>query len=338
MEKFKQSIPGLTISLIVTLLAVLFTLVVSPYPGAVTITIISGIILGNIPFKKIKLDKGALFLEKKVLPLSIALLGAELNFLVLKGLGLSAIFFTILYIILVILLHLILGKIFKFSKKQGLLLGIGNAICGASAIAASSGVIKPKEEELGLSVASVNLAGVLGIFLMPVIAKLLTFEEVQTSALIGTLQAVSQTAASGYSVSEEVGNLALVFKMERVAMLGPLVIILVLLNKLIFKNDTESNTKERKSKISIFFDFLPPFILGFIVIAIIANLSCTPERLVFATKKAGINLLSLSMTGLGMRIKLKALVKTGIKVISAQAIAIFFQITIAIGLIKLFAF
>ncbi|MBN2651938.1 MAG: putative sulfate exporter family transporter [Spirochaetales bacterium] len=346
MKKLLPLIPGISIATIITVIAITFTKFVSPYPGAVTITIITGILVGNLPLKRFKMDEGALFLEKKILPISIALLGSELNFIVLKELGVNAILFTISYILLVIGLNLILGKIFRFSFKQGLLLGIGNAVCGSSAIAASSGVINPKDEEIGLSVAAVNLAGVAGIFLMPAVAKIIGYTDLQTSAIIGgTLQAISQTAAAGYAISDEVGNVALIFKMERVAMLGPIVLLLVLISRIFFlkksTDTTEEDRTEQKAKetpLKIFFKFVPPFILSFIVIAAIANSGKIPAKAVNLTQIIGITLLTYSMTGLGMRIKLKDLFKSGIKVISAQTIALFLQIGIAVGLIWIFGF
>ena len=68
-----------------------------------------------------------------------------------------------------ILLCYCIGKIFGLSKKLSILLGVGNGICGSSAIAGASKILKADEEEIGISVAIINGIGGLSILLMPLI-------------------------------------------------------------------------------------------------------------------------------------------------------------------------
>ncbi len=332
----KKSWIGILIGVIITIFSIYFTKNIFKYPGSVTLAILIGIIIGNIFEKRTK--SGAKFLEKKILPLAIIFLGSQLNFEVFKELGFKAILFLIIYMLFAILLNIVLSYVFKFSRKMGLLLGIGNAVCGSSAIAAASEVLKPKEEEVGISVAIVNLAGVIGIFLMPTLAKLLNFDIFRTSALIGgTIQAVSQTAAAGFSVSKDVGSLAIVFKMIRVSMLGPIIILLTIFTNIYKKTNSKKEIKnENKNWIKIFFKFVPPFIIGFITVAILCNIKLFPKNTISSLKTIGKVLLTLSMAGMGMNINFKSLISKGIKVILAQFVLIIIQTSIAILLIYIF--
>ena len=106
------------------------------------------------------------------------------------------------------------------NKKTSLLLGVGNAVCGSSAIAAVSPVIKAEESDTGISIGVVNFLGTIGIFILPALAiKVLHFADLQASTLIGgSLQAVGQVVAAGFSVSDNVGEIATIIKMARIAM------------------------------------------------------------------------------------------------------------------------
>lgn len=53
---------------------------------------------------------------------------------------------------LAIILGLLIGNFTGFSKSFSLLLGIGNGICGSSAIAVTAPFLPQDEEEIGLSI------------------------------------------------------------------------------------------------------------------------------------------------------------------------------------------
>ena len=82
----------------------------------------------------------------------------------------------------------------------------------------------------------------------------------KTSYLIGgSLQAVGQVVASGYSVSDSVGAQSLVIKMLRVLMIGPIVMIL----HLIFHSKNGSAGTKKT--------YIPGYIIGFMFCAAAAG-------------------------------------------------------------------
>ncbi len=271
--------------------------------GAVAIAIVLGIFLGNILKLNKAFDSGISFSEKYVLSLAIALMGVNLNFSVLKELGTKTILLVVGAMIVTIMSSIVISKILKYNFKLALLLGIGNGVCGSSAIAATEKVIGVDKEEVGLSVAIVNFLGTIGIFLLPFIANIiLNFTDIKSGILIGnTLQAVGQVVAAGFSVSKEAGHVATIVKMTRILMLFPLVFILILS----FKQRT--NTKERTFKLPK----IPIFIIGFVLFSFVPTFGLLSDSVIEVVRKTSHFALIIAMAAIGLRITFNSILKNG---------------------------
>jgi len=171
----KEQVKGLLVCLILAVVAKK-AVVLAPSMGSTSFAIILGIIAGNTIAKDRSLVPGIIFAEKKLLTLAIMFMGVTLNIGDVVSLGLKGIIYTIIVMGSVIFSAVKLGKMMGFTKEFSLLLGSGNAVCGSSAIAATAPVVKAHEDEIGISVAVVNLMGTILMFILPVVAvKTLTW-------------------------------------------------------------------------------------------------------------------------------------------------------------------
>lgn len=210
---------------------------------------------------------------------------------------------------------------------MGLLLGSGNAVCGTSAIVSTSKVIKGNDHDTGLSIGAVNFMGTIGIFLLPFIVKILGFNELNSADLIGgTIQAVGQVVAAGYSIGDKVGSISVLIKMTRVLMLGPVIFIL----SMIYSRPHPSETQTSKFKLPV-----PLFIIGFFAMSLLAGFSVLPGEAVAVIKKASDILLAISMVGIGMKIEFRALRSSGPKIMMAEVLISAAQIGTAILLVTI---
>ena len=250
MNKLQKIIPGLLLTSLIAFSSIYIGLFISI--GSVATAILIGFILNNILVHKIRIcDSGIEFSEKTLLSMAIVLLGATLDFTFLNYKSVVIILFIISSSIL---LCYIIGNFLGLGKQLSILIGIGNGICGSSAIAGASKVIDAKKEEIGLSIGIINFLGALSIPLLPLF--LLTFfpffTDEQNGFVIGsTVQALGQVVATGNVISDNVGDYATIIKMIRIAMLGPIILLLNLI--VLNKPDIKTNS-------SIIF---PKFIIGF---------------------------------------------------------------------------
>ncbi|SFL63450.1 YeiH family protein [Halanaerobium salsuginis] len=319
----KENIKGLTLTILIAILANYLAKLI-PNLGAVTSAIILGFILGNLIDLNDSYGPGVKFAEKKLLAAAIMLMGVKLQLNVLKELGFTSIMLIIFVVALTVFSGFIIGKLLGLNNKFGLLIGIGNAICGSSAIAASAPVIGNTEEEIGLSVSVVNLLGTIGIFTLPFLARLIGLNNTNSGLLIGTtLQATGQVVAAGFSVNDLVGRIATIVKMGRILMLGPVVVLLSLLF-----ND-KSKSKQAKVKI-------PTFIIGFLILGILASLNLIPNLLIDYLKIISHLLLITAMAAIGLKIKISALLKQGPKTLLVGLGTAWIQVAGAALLVILF--
>jgi uncharacterized integral membrane protein (TIGR00698 family) len=300
----REYAPGL---LIVSLIAAASVFLAGNIPmlGSVTAAIIIGFMAGNtLPRLTDRGKSGIRFAEKRLLNAAIILMGFDLELSAAAGLGFRTLPLIVGIVALSITLGLLAGKLLPLPAKLALLLGIGNGVCGSAAIAASAPLLGANREDVGISIAVINLLGALGIFLVPSIALLLNLGIPQSGILIGgTLQAVGQTVAAGLRMGEEVAGLSTLVKMGRVLMLG-----LVLIGIPFF---IKSETKGR-------FPF-PPFIAGFFLCALLMNLVPVPPSLLMVINEVKKALLLCAMVAIGMGIKIKSLAGFGPLALAAGA-------------------
>ncbi len=293
--------------------------------GAVAIAIVLGITIGNTVKFGEKFNPGISFSEKNILSFAIALMGVNLNFTILQELGIKTVLFVIIAMGITIFSAVILSKIFNFNPKIALLMGIGNGVCGSSAIAATEKIIGAEKEDVGLSVAIVNFLGTIGIFLLPFITNIvLGFGDLKSGLAIGnTLQAVGQVVAAGFSISPDAGHIATIVKMTRISMLFPLVLVLLFSFKEKIKGDKQKFQLPK----------MPVFIIGFILFSLIPTLNLLPKESIEMIKKISHYSLIIAMAGIGLRITIKSILSSGKMTLQIASIIFFIQILFSITVI-----
>ena len=230
----------------------------------------------------------------------------------------------IVFIILAsIIISYVLGKLLNISSPLSLLIGIGNGICGASAIAGASSVIKSSEEDTVLSIAIINVIGALSIFILPALLTFLAIVDVYDQGMIigSTIQAVGQVTAAGYILGDQAGETATMIKMLRIVMLGPILFLL----SLFYKGKSDS-TKASFMKI-------PHFIIGFILLAVLQNTGFIPESITTVLKYLSKIFLIFAMAAIGLRVLISSMINRGGKVFLLASVSFCIQVFIAIQIV-----
>mgnify|MGYP006156856173 FL=1 len=314
----KSIYPGiLLISFIVVLSKILSNYI---FIGSIACAIILGFIV-NQTFKIPDYFKpGIKISEYFFLNAAIILLGSTLDLSILYLINIKIVSLLVLLITVSIFSSLVLGKIFNLSSSLSLLIGIGNGVCGSSAIAAASRIINAKKDEIGLSISTINILGAFGIFILPLSINLFFSGSLESQGIIigSTIQAVGQVTASGFMMGNQIGETAIFVKMIRILMLGPILITLTFLYPL----------KISENKYTIF--SIPSFIIGFVVLCLIANLGIIPENILLILSYTSKYCLLFSMVAIGLNISLKSIIDKGYKVFIVALVTFGLQIFISI--------
>ena len=202
--------------------------------------------------------------SKKLLQYSVVGLGFGMNLHASLASGKEGMMFTIISVIGTMIIGMFIGrKILNVNRDTSYLISSGTAICGGSAIAAVGPVIKAKDSDMSVALATIFVLNAIALFIFPVMGGWLglTQQEFGTWAAIA-IHDTSSVVGAGAAYGEEALQVATTIKLTRALWIIPLALV----TSVIFKNGGK--------KISI-----PWFILWFIV-AILLNtyiLDSVPE-------------------------------------------------------------
>ena len=202
--------------------------------------------------------------SKKLLQYSVVGLGFGMNLHASLASGKEGMMFTIISVVGTMVIGMFIGrKLLKMNRDTSYLISSGTAICGGSAIAAVGPVIKAKDSDMSVALATIFILNAIALFIFPVFGQWLGLsqQEFGTWAAIA-IHDTSSVVGAGAAYGEEALQVATTIKLTRALWIIPL----ALATSFIFKGDGKNVS-------------IPWFILWFIV-AILHNtyvLDAVPE-------------------------------------------------------------
>ena len=189
-----------------------------------------------------------------LLKISVVGLGFGMNIHSALKAGMEGIVFTIVSILGTLVFGYFLGKVLKIEKKTSYLISTGTAICGGSAIAAISPVIKAEEKQISVALGAVFILNSIALIFFPIIGHRFNLSQSQfglwcaiaihdTSSVVG--------AASKYGT--QALEIATTVKLARALWIIPVAFA----STFLFKN--------KNSRIKI------PYFIGLFIVAMILN-------------------------------------------------------------------
>jgi uncharacterized integral membrane protein (TIGR00698 family) len=156
------------------------------------------------------------------------LLGLRIALSDIVALGLTSALLVVGAMVVTVLTGFLLARLQGQEPGYGALAGVATAVCGASAALATSTVVPNypgKQADIAFVVVSVNALATVAMIVFPPLCHWLGFDSQATGIMLGgTIHDVAQVVGAGYSVSEAVGNTAVIVKLFRVFMLLPCVL------------------------------------------------------------------------------------------------------------------
>jgi uncharacterized integral membrane protein (TIGR00698 family) len=247
-----------------------------------------------------------------LLQVSVVGLGFGMNVHSALQAGREGLLFTLASITGTLVFGYFMGRWLNIEKKTSYLIASGTAICGGSAIAAISPVIKAEEKQISVALGCVFVLNSIALFIFPVIGHYLNLSQTQfglwcaiaihdTSSVVG--------AAGKYGVHAL--EVATTVKLARALWIIPV----TFMSAFIFKN--------KSKKVGI------PYFIGLFVLAMVANTYIPAVSLISpwltAIAKAG---LTLTLFLIGAGLSRKVMVAVGFKPL-LQGIALWITISTA---------
>ncbi|MDA3100847.1 putative sulfate exporter family transporter, partial [Staphylococcus pseudintermedius] len=220
MSKVKGLCLTFTIAIIATLLGHFF-----PIVGSAIFAMVIGMILNNTLKLAESFKPGIQYSSKKVLHYSIILLGFTLSFQSIGTVGLKSLPILIVTLLVAFVVVTLLVKLFHIDLDTGILIGVGTSICGGSAIAATSPVIKAKDNIIAFSLSTVFLFNLIAVIIFPPIGHFFHMSQEAFGFFSGTaINDTSSVVAASALYGSKALEVATIVKLTRTLFIIPITI------------------------------------------------------------------------------------------------------------------
>jgi uncharacterized integral membrane protein (TIGR00698 family) len=214
---------------------------------------------------------------------------------------------------------LLLGRIFRIEKKTSLLISGGTAICGGSAIAALSPVIRAEERQVSVAMGTVFILNSVALFLFPVVGHFLHLSQNQFGlwSAIAIHDTSSVVGAAG-RYGPEALQIATTVKLARALWIIPVSLVAALFfrdgkgggrpgGEAVQAGGAANGQGRRGAKVSI------PWFIGLFVVAILLNTWLPVPVLDHAIVQASHAGLTLTLFLIGSGLSMQVLKNTGVR-------------------------
>jgi uncharacterized integral membrane protein (TIGR00698 family) len=282
---------------------------------------------------------GINFSAKMLLEIAVVLLGASISVATVLAIGPAMVLGIAGVVVVAILASYTIGRLLGLRTRMALLVACGNSICGNSAIAAVAPVIGADGEDVASSIAFTAVLGVAVVLSLPLVFTVLRLTDGEYGVLAGlTVYAVPQVLAATVPVSAVAVQIGTVVKLVRVLMLGPVVLVLSLLETRLREEPDEAEPavtagdRPAPGRTPIH-HLVPWFIIGFLILATLRSSGLIPTIVLGPIAQAANLLTIISMAALGLGVDIRVVAQAGGRVTAAVTISILLLAAISLGLI-----
>jgi len=274
--------------------------------------LIIGLIIGNLVSLPSSWVRGTSYIKKNILQIAIVFLGLKISLAQVFEVGLSSLALIMSVFLLVFVLGVILQRIFFKEKDLITLIGIGTAICGVTAIMASSSVLKSKEQDVAIAVLIVVLWGSIGVYTYPFFVEWFFSSEISKGLFLGVgIHDTSQVLAAslihfdinGNSIVLETATLTKLIRNLFLALLIPYLAVKI-----------HSNSFGQTGLLKQVSNNIPSFVYGFIFFIFIRTIgdqilvsSSIWDQILAWNHQLVSALFGFALIALGLSIKIKEL-------------------------------
>ncbi|KAE8764868.1 putative sulfate exporter family transporter [Georgenia thermotolerans] len=195
-----------------------------PVMGGPVVGILLGLGLGRLLGARVDtLRPGLAFTSKKVLQAAVVLLGLGLSLGQVLTVGAHSLPVMVGTIAVALGGTALLGRRLGVDQETRTLIGVGTAICGASAIATTSAVIGASGTAISLAVTTIFVFNVLAAILFPALGHLMGMSQDAFGLWAGTaINDTSSVVAAATVFGAAATSYAVVVKLSRTLMLIPI--------------------------------------------------------------------------------------------------------------------
>ena len=199
-----------------------------PVVGAPVIALVLGVLAARL----LRRWTGVSLAAGPGLQLAVVLLGAQLSLRQVADAGLSSLPVMLGTLGTCLLLAWLLGRKLGIDRDLRTLIGVGTGICGASAIAAVSPVIRARQHDIAYAITTIFCCNILAVLVFPPLGHALGLDQHAFGLFAGTaVNDTSSVVAAATTYGSQAAHDAVVVKLTRTLMIIPICLGLAALHR-----------------------------------------------------------------------------------------------------------
>jgi uncharacterized integral membrane protein (TIGR00698 family) len=269
-----------------------------PVLGAPVVGVLLGVLAGRWlrhPVTAPGIALGA----RALLPAAVVLLGAQLSLRQVAHVGVDAVPVMLTTLAACLTVAQLLGRRLGVGRDLRTLIGVGTGICGASAIAAVTPVLRARDRDVSYALSTIFLFNVAAVLTFPLVGHLLGLSEPAFGVFAGTaVNDTSSVVAAATSYGSAAAGVAVVVKLTRSLMIIP-----ICLGLAVVRRRQEGTAAPGR--------LVPWFLVGFLLLATANSLGLVPAAVHPALTDVTAFLITAALVGVGLSTDIGGLRRAG---------------------------
>ncbi|MEA2547383.1 MAG: hypothetical protein QOI09_2656 [Chloroflexota bacterium] len=261
--------------------------------------------MGRLPaVRTAAVGPGLQFAAEKLLRLGIVLLGAKLSVEQIAGIGLPALAIIAVTMAVALSLVLVLSRLAAVDSRLAVLLAVGAAVCGNTAVLATAPVISARPRDVAYAVATVTLFGTIAVFVYPLIGHTARLGDAVFGLWAGiAINDTSQVVAASAAYSPGAFEVATVVKLIRNTLMAPLLVAIAWIwnRRTGTRGDTMAGLRRA----------VPVFVLGFLALSALRSVGAIDAGLAATLEVAARALILVALSAVGLSLRVEELRSVG---------------------------
>ena len=247
---------------------------------------------------------------KFALRTGVVLLGFRITLDEIADLGAVTLLMAVAVSLSVLAATVWIGRRTAIGRTLATLLGVGSAICGASAVGAAGTTIESSDEDTAYAIATVTLIGTVATFALPALGSWAGLGDRDLGIWIGMMvHDVGQVVAASTTVGDVALTAAVPVKLVRVLLLVPVLTVLAR-SSLAPRREPEAEVPSRIHRLR---GLVPGFLALFILASIISSTGVLPDSFVEVASNVEKILFTAALFAIGVSVHAPTLRRIGVR-------------------------
>lgn len=267
MTSLRRHGPGVLVAAVLATVAILLGTVL-PVIGGPVLALLGGAMFGVFTHRTHdeRFASGLAMTQQHLLGAAIVVLGLGLPVAAVVSVGRRTAIVLIGTLLVGALAALVVGRLLALDRESAILVAVGTTICGASAIAAATAVIKPDRDRVAYALGTIFVFNVVAVLVYPPLGHLFGLSQEAFGLWAGTaINDTSSVLAAGVTFGSAAAHFAVIVKLVRSLAIVPMCVGLHLGMR---RNTGTTSTPLWRT--------VPPFVVLFLAASGIAGAGVVP--------------------------------------------------------------